>query len=386
MPAGSPSTHEQAGIAGDVAFAVVAVGTERAGRAGEGVALAADGVAAVVEGGEFDRAGLHRLLGRRFGRWLGRCVRLWSGCRFRFRDGRGLRLGSRRLRLRLARVLHGELDRLPCGDGDLLLRRQLAVAAGAGLDQGVVAGRQVGDVETAVVALVADVGQARFVAAQGEAGAADALALLVLDEDDERARSGRYGERDVGGLAGLDVDLLRFGRGDAARELAQRHAVGTNRHIVDANAAGAVTGVALAVVADAGREGIACQVDAGGQRLPRRVRYTHVDSAGFRLGLLLGAAAEDDLGPLATGDIELLASGVGGGRVGGRGRFGDGDRARRDALDGDAAVTIFVTEGTEGLAPRRDLDGVAGAGQPVAGGVLGNDGGARPAPFRPRRR
>ena len=103
----------------------------------------------------------------------------------------GLRRRGRRRRFRLSRVEHGDFDGLPGLDRHGLIGRQLSILAGAGLDDRVVAGGQIRDVQAAIVALVADVGQRLCkglgFALEGEAGPADALAILVLDEDDERA-------------------------------------------------------------------------------------------------------------------------------------------------------------------------------------------------------
>ena len=66
-----------------------------------------------------------------------------------------------------------------------------------GLDEGVGAGRQVRDVEAAIVALIADVGQRGGVALEGEAGATERLSLFVLDEQHQRARTGADGKVDL---------------------------------------------------------------------------------------------------------------------------------------------------------------------------------------------
>src|SRR4029079_5616234 len=68
-------------------------------------------------------------------------------------------------------------------------------------------------VQAAIITLVADVGQRLVLgfAFKGEAGPTDALAALVLDEDDERARlllRGPMAEGDLGFFPGTDFDLL----------------------------------------------------------------------------------------------------------------------------------------------------------------------------------
>ena len=89
----------------------------------------------------------------------------------------------------------------------------MPVSAGAGLNDGVLTGREIREVQPAVVALVADIRQSLGLgfALEGKAGPADALTILILHEYDKRARTGGDGEIDGARFAGLDVDILRAG-------------------------------------------------------------------------------------------------------------------------------------------------------------------------------
>ncbi|HEX2291307.1 MAG TPA: hypothetical protein VHH53_14195 [Pseudonocardiaceae bacterium] len=89
----------------------------------------------------------------------------------------------------------------------------MPILAGTGLDDRVVPRREIREVQSAIVALVADVCQCLGLgrSPEGEAGSADALTVFVIDEDDQGARIRGNREINSADFTRLDVNILDAG-------------------------------------------------------------------------------------------------------------------------------------------------------------------------------
>jgi hypothetical protein len=251
LPRGNTAEGDDSRCAIEIAGVVVAhFGNRHVSGIGERKAAVAERAAVWCPVDDREHSSFDWLLGGCYR--LGRCG-WFRGCCQRWRSGWGLlRLGGRRLRFRLSRVEQSNFKGLPWLDRHGLLWCQLSILAGTRLDDRVVAGGQVREVQTTIIALIADVGQRQGLdfAPEGEARPAAALAVFVLHEDDQRARTRGDREIDSANFARLDVDRLGAGVQESIRQLAQGNGVGAGRNSLDPHLTGAVIGVILVIVAN----------------------------------------------------------------------------------------------------------------------------------------
>jgi hypothetical protein len=264
---------------------------------------------------------------------------------------------------------------------DRQLGRRLVPFGGPRLADGVGAGREVGQVEPPVVALVADLLARRpaVFELQGDAGRGQRFAGGVLDEEDQRAEPPLELDVDRRGLVAGNRHRLRLGCGERLGHLGEADLGRADRDLGEADRAGGRVGVAGAVVADGARRLGADEFGAEADRVAGGVGQPDIDRAEAGRGL------ERDLRLGARLDRDGLLDWVGRrGVVRGR-RLADGVVAGRQVGELDEAVAVIVAAWVARRAG--DVltgDVVAGAGHGIAGGVLGADdqgAGRRPFPF-----